>query len=628
MNVRFSIIIPAYNAEPYIHELLECLDKQMTNEVEVILIDDGSQKPLKTKKYKWLKFFRQENKGISKTRNRGLEMAKGEAIGFIDADDLVSDKYIKFVLDALSREWDYIDLSWKSLEDDRFIFKLNTDNDSLSNPSACTRIFRRSYIGDVRFPEKKDASEDEDFTRKLDIRHSKHICATEYMYFYRTEVPNSNSKRFLNDERETKRIGYYFNTVTKDMTYLIDEIKKEDETNEVFLLTHKNEIPELAKYCQIWCPPKGLRVMETRGEKNNYFSVVPRPIKTQVAIFRTSIDRIGGIETFIYSFCKQMSKYYDITVLYDSISSEQLGRLAEICPVMKVNPAVPIICDTLIVNSIGDVIPRNITYKRSVQMVHCMNQNNWKIPQDRDYIVNVSQASKDSFGEQAKDGIVIHNLTTEEKVHKALLLVSALRVGADDKQGNDARCVKFAEMLDRAGIKYIWLYFGNRQMKNEPKNMTYCGLTLDIKPYIAKADYLVQLSGSEAFSYSLLEALELHTPVIVTPLAQNADMGIVDNKNAYVVPFEVEGFDVKKILSVPKFNYEHDNEGIIKQWRELLGDTKPTGNYKPKPEVNVEVIVQYRDLQLDETLKIGTRRVMKFPRALELQGLGFVRILD
>ena len=149
MNVRFSIIIPAYNAEPYIHELLERLDKQMTDEVEVILIDDGSQKPLKAKKYKWLKFFRQENKGISKTRNRGLEMAKGEAIGFIDADDLVSDKYVDFVLKALDREWDYIDLSWKSLEDDRFIFKLNTDNDSLSNPSACTRIFRRSYIGDV-----------------------------------------------------------------------------------------------------------------------------------------------------------------------------------------------------------------------------------------------------------------------------------------------------------------------------------------------------------------------------------------------------------------------------------------------------------------------------------------------
>lgn len=627
MSIRFSIIIPAYNAEPYIHELLECLDKQMTNEVEVILIDDGSKKPLKVKKYKWLKFFSQENKGISVTRNRGLEMAKGEAIGFVDADDLVSDDYVDFVLKSLDREWDYIDLSWKSLEDDHFWFKLNSDEDSLSNPSASTRVFRRSFIGDIRFPEKKDASEDEHFTRKLDIKHAKHICATSFMYFYRTEVPNSNSKRFLNDEKETKRIGYYYKTVTKDMTYLIDEFKKEDETNEIFLLTHKNEIPELAKYCQIWCPPKGLRVMEARGEKNTYFSVVPRPIKTQVVVYRATIDRIGGIETFIYSFCKQMSQYYDITVLYDSISTEQLGRLAEIVPVIKNNPAVPIMCDTLIVNSIGEGIPRNVSFNKSVQMVHCIKQNGWKIPQDRDVIVNVSQASKDSFKDEAKNGVVIHNLTVEERTHKALLLVSALRVGAGDKQGNDERCIKFAEMLDRAGIKYIWLYFGDKPMKKEPKNMIYCGLTLDIKPYIAKADYLVQLSGTEAFSYSLLEALELHTPVIVTPLAQNADMGIIDRKNAYIVPFEVDGFDVKKILNIPKFTYNHDNAGIIEQWRGILGDSKPTRSYKPKSEVTVEVIVQYRDLQLDKMMMIGTRCEMKFARALELVGLGFVRII-
>ena len=114
------------------------------------------------------------------------------------------------------------------------------------------------------------------------------------------------------------------------------------------------------------------------------------------------------------------------------------------------------------------------------------------------------------------------------------MLISALRVGAEDKQGNDERCIKFANLLDKAEIKYIWLYFGNKPMKNEPANMHYCGLNLDIKPYIAKADYLVQLSGSEAFSYSLLESLECNTPVIVTPLAQNADMGIVDGENGFL----------------------------------------------------------------------------------------------
>lgn len=630
MSIRFSIIIPCYNAEPYIHELLECLDKQMTDETEVILIDDGSDKPLKLKKdYPWISHFsRHKNKGISYTRNKGLELAKGELINFLDADDMVSDNFISYILGRIDEEWDYMDLSWKSLEDDHFWFKLNSDSDSLTNPSASTRVFRRSFIGDERFPEKKDASEDEHFTRHLDIKHAKHICATDFMYFYRTEVPNSNSKRFLNAEKKTQRIGYYFKTVTKDMTYLIDEFKKEDETNEVFLLTYKNEIPELSRYCQIWSPPKGLRVMEARGEATNLFKVIPKPIKTQVVLYRSQIDVIGGIETFIYSFCKKMSKYYDICVVYDTISNEQMARLIEIVPVVKNNPDAPIICDTLIINSIGENIPQNVTFKKSVQMVHCLKQGTWNIPQDRDYIVNVSQASKDSFGEQAKKGIVIHNLSVSAPVKKSLLLVSAIRVGASDKMGNDERCVKFAQLLKKAEIPFMWIYFGNKAMRNAPQEMIYGGLVNDIRPYVAKADYLVQLSGAEAFSYSLLESLECHTPVIATPLAQNDDMGIVDGLNSYIVPFEVDGFDVKKILDIPKFEYEHDNAEIIKQWRKLLGETKPKGNYKPKKEAELLVIREYRDLQRDQVMKVNDRFVAPYGRALELQNLGFVRIIN
>lgn len=626
-SIKFSIIIPAYNAEPYIHELLDRLDPQITDDVEVILIDDGSDKPI-IKAYKWLTVVRQENAGISRARNKGLEIASGELIWFIDADDLVSQDAVKRILETFStKAFDYIDLSWKSLEDNRFVFKLNSDKDSLSNPSACTRVFKRAYIGDTRFSEKKDACEDEDFTRRLEIRKAKHVCITEFVYFYRTETPNSNSKMFLNDEKTTKRIAYYFRHVTKDMTYLIDEIKKEDQTNEVFLLTNKNDLPELEKHCQVWCPPHPIRAMENRGEQTNLISVIPRTLQTQVVIYTSQTFEIGGIETFIYSFCKQMSKYYDIMVLYDSIATNQMIRLSEIVPVVK-NKSYNIECDTLIINRISDKIPQNIKYKKVIQMAHCIKQEpEWHIPQDRDYIVNVSQASKDSFGDEAKDGIVIHNLTTPEKTQDALMLVSALRVGAPDKRGNDERCIKFAKLLDAAGIKYFWLYFGDKQMHKEPANMFYCGLRLDIKPFIAKADYLVQLSGSEAFSYSLIEALELNTPVIVTPLAQNDDMRIVDGENAYIVPFEVDGFDVEKILNVPKFEYKHDNKGIINQWRKLLGNTKPKQDYTPIKQIMVVVRREYYDLMLNETMKIGARRTIPYIRALELKSKGFVDII-
>ena len=96
-----SIIIPAYNAEPYIHELLKKLEPQITEEVEVLIIDDGSEKPL-TLDQKWVKLIRQENKGASAARNTGLDHATGDYIAFIDADDLIVSIYLSSIKSSAS----------------------------------------------------------------------------------------------------------------------------------------------------------------------------------------------------------------------------------------------------------------------------------------------------------------------------------------------------------------------------------------------------------------------------------------------------------------------------------------------------------------------------------------------
>jgi hypothetical protein len=60
----------------------------------------------------------------------------------------------------------------------------------------------------------------------------------------------------------------------------------------------------------------------------------------------------------------------------------------------------------------------------------------------------------------------------------------------------------------------------------------------------------------------------------------------------------------------------------------LLGDSKPKHDYKPKADIEVEVLVEYKDLQLNKLMTKGTKCVMKMPRAIELQGLGYVRCFD
>lgn len=622
--IRLSIIIPCYNAEPYIYELLDTLTPQITDEVEVILIDDGSTKPIECD-IEGVTVYRQKNGGVSKARNKGIDVAKGEIISFIDADDLISPNYVSYIIGRADEEWDYIDLSWKSLENNNFNYKLFSDSDSLPNPSACTRVFKRSFVGDVRFPEKKDAAEDEHFTRHLQIRKAKHICATEMMYFYRMGTPDSTTKAYMSGKKNTKRIAYYFNRVTKDMSYLIDEFRHEDEENEVFLITRENEVPELELYSQIICPPRTVRAMESRGESNHFVNLIPIPMKTQVVIYTSAIKSVGGVESFVYNFCMCMKQYYDIMVLYDEMDSRQMQRLVRFVKCLKHDPRRPIYCDTLIMNRIIDKVPENVSYKQIVQMAHCIKQNDWHIPQYRDHIVNVSEVSKESFGEEA--GTVIHNLIYTEKVNKCLLLVSALRVNASDKQGNDGRCRQLAQMLKDSQIPFMWIYFGDKRMPNEPEGLIYGGCTLDIRSYIAKADYMVQLSGAEAFSYSMLESLTVGTPLICTDLPQNEEMGIKDGENAYVLPLDMQCIDVSRFLKIPKFEYKYDNADLVKKWREILGDTTPRGDYSPNAGVEVEVIREYFDLQLQETLPIRTKRLMAFDRALELVEKGLVKII-
>lgn len=70
---KLSIIISYYNLKPYTDELLDVLAPQITPEVDVIVVDDGSKEPYKTD-YKWCRVERKENGGCASARNRGIEL--------------------------------------------------------------------------------------------------------------------------------------------------------------------------------------------------------------------------------------------------------------------------------------------------------------------------------------------------------------------------------------------------------------------------------------------------------------------------------------------------------------------------------------------------------------------------
>ena len=343
-------------------------------------------------------------------------------------------------------------------------------------------------------------------------------------------------------------------------------------------------------------------------------------IKAQVVIFCANMQKIGGIETWIYYWCRNMYKFYDIIVVFsENMDGRQIARLSEIVQVLKLNNHL-IDCDTLINTRITDKVPSQIRAKKIIQMVHGCYSTLFccDIQPERDKVVCVSQIVKDSY-KGIDDAEVIHNFTDLTEPKKSLFLITASRFTRE--KGGD-RMIKLAEALKRAGIPFIWFVFSHQETRLVD-GMVKMPETMDVRSWIAKCDYLVQLSDSEGFGYSIVEALELGVPVITTPVDVLAELGFQDGRDGYIVPFDMQNIQAERFLDVPETKWSWDNDKIRKQWKKLLGNSKPTGEYlKVGSTVQVEVIENYSDMELGRDLHVGEVVSMRRARANLIVGCG------
>ncbi len=355
----------------------------------------------------------------------------------------------------------------------------------------------------------------------------------------------------------------------------------------------------------------GLSMRKARGEFDD------PEIITQVVLYYSWVQQIGGVETFFYNFCEKMSEYYDIAILYDRCDRNQIRRLQRFAPCYH-NGDHKIMCDTLILNGIFDKIPQKVTSKCKIRLVHTCKYEKFKIlevPNDCDRKIFVSEASMRSFGE---DGTVIPNIPGNVDSKKALVLISATRLTAE--KGYE-RMIKLANKLKKNKIPFVWFVFTAKNDRDFPEGFVKCPPTLDIKPYLLMADYLVQLSDIEAFCYSIQEALQLKKPVLTTPIETLDELGLQNNKNGYILPYNIDemtDLDIKKIYNkIPKFkDYVCDTDFIINQWKEILGDTVPTHSYHyDESLVEIKCKVRFRDLTLNRIFVPGDVQTVDEERA-------------
>lgn len=107
-NNLVSIIVPIYNAQNYLEELLHSINSQVFDNYELILINDGSTDDSEKICKKNLennckiKYFKKKNTGVSDTRNYGIKKATGKYICFVDADDILNENYLKDLIEAIT----------------------------------------------------------------------------------------------------------------------------------------------------------------------------------------------------------------------------------------------------------------------------------------------------------------------------------------------------------------------------------------------------------------------------------------------------------------------------------------------------------------------------------------------
>lgn len=149
MDAKVSIIVPVYNNKNYVNKCFDSLLNQTHENLEIILVDDGSNDGSEkivddyTKKDTRIKSIRQQNAGQSAARNAGMRLASGKFIGFIDSDDEIAPTFVEDLLNAFTEDvaLTVCGMNYKRL-------KQKTANDVYTNPlRACKKHeTKKAYI--------------------------------------------------------------------------------------------------------------------------------------------------------------------------------------------------------------------------------------------------------------------------------------------------------------------------------------------------------------------------------------------------------------------------------------------------------------------------------------------------
>ena len=225
-KTKLSVIVPMYNASAYIAECIESLLAQTLDDIEIVVIDDGSSDDSREIVEQYLDsgsvILRQNpDKGVSAARNLGLSLARGEYVGFVDADDTVSPRMYEALYEQAEAEdadmvicgrvyvyedGETVERLPKVGDYDSSIFE-NINLLSGTTQFVWDKIYRRSIIerNDIHFPVGYCYAEDCHFLTRYKVFARRIVAIPEALYYYRVKgggsITGSFDRRILDIPR-------------------------------------------------------------------------------------------------------------------------------------------------------------------------------------------------------------------------------------------------------------------------------------------------------------------------------------------------------------------------------------------------------------------------------------------
>lgn len=272
--MKVSVIIPVYNAEKFLRNCLDSVMDQTLDSYEVIAVNDGSTDSSGQIIEEYMNMYPEkmlsltvENGGQGRAKNFGIDMARGDFILNIDSDDAIApDMLEKMYSAAMKEEADVVICDFFRVIDGKKYYESSmlTSNPLSAIGQCWNKLFRRSLIGDVRYPE-GIWYEDSEFSGKMLIRSRKTVFLHEALYFYTightSTMHNRNTRKNLDiipvlnhirecAEEEGKDIDFDFLVITHVVLEAIKRVsaQKTEESKEVLETLRayaRKEIPQL-----------------------------------------------------------------------------------------------------------------------------------------------------------------------------------------------------------------------------------------------------------------------------------------------------------------------------------------------------------------------------------------------